>query len=391
MSNEDLISKWVLNITVKEDFIKDLSAWKKLRIKFWIDPTWEIIHLWHAVPLLKLREFQQLWHQIVLIIWDSTAQVWDTSDKTAERPMLSREETRNNAKNWLNKISKIIDINKTEIHFNSEWMDKTNFNDVWELAKLFSVTEILDRDNFSKRFNEWKRISLQEFLYPLMQWFDSLQINSDVEIWWNDQLFNLLAWRKIQEWFWQKKQNIITLKLLLWPDWQKMSKTSNNCIPIDMDGINMFIKIMEIKDELILDYFELATIMNKNDIAFIKEKLVEWINPKEIKLLLAFNIVEFYHSTGIAEKAKEFFINSISNNWIPNIEDIPHINFNTILDKKLIKFLKEFNFFKTTWETKSSIESWWIKINWNIINDIYFEVWKEQLIQIWKKRFIFIK
>lgn len=178
----NLLKKGVSRIIDEKNLIKRLESGKKLRIKLGIDPTAPIVHIGHAVSILKLREFQQLGHQIVLIIGDATAQVGDSSDKDAERPMLRREETRKNAEKYLQYFSKILDIEKVEMHFNSEWLDTVNFCGVGELAKHFSVAEMLDRENFSKRFKAGIRISLQEFLYPLMQGYDSVAIKADVEL-----------------------------------------------------------------------------------------------------------------------------------------------------------------------------------------------------------------
>lgn len=179
---QNLLNKGVSRVIDREHLEKQLKSGKTLRVKFGIDPTGAVVHIGHAVPILKLRAFQELGHQIVLIIGDATAQVGDTSDKDAERPMLKREETRKNAENYLAQFGKILDLSKLEVHYNSEWMDITNFNTVGELAKNFSVAEMLDRDNFSKRYQGGVRISLQEFLYPIMQGWDSVQVKADVEL-----------------------------------------------------------------------------------------------------------------------------------------------------------------------------------------------------------------
>ncbi len=241
------------------------------------------------VPILKLRAFQDLGHQIILIIGDATAQVGDTSDKDGERPMLAREQTRKNAANWLGLFGKVLDIDKVEVRYNSEWMDKTNFNQVGELAANFSVAEMLDRENFSKRIKGGIRISLQEFLYPVMQGWDSVQIKADVELGGNDQYFNLLAGRTLQEAHGQAKQDIMTFDLLLGPDGKKMSKTSPNCIAIDMEPNAMFVKIMEVRDELIIDYLRLATLLDSEEVSAYQKRLDSGEHPKNVKLDLARN------------------------------------------------------------------------------------------------------
>ena len=225
------------------------------------------------VPILKLRAFQELGHTVILLMGDSTAQVGDTSDKEGERPMLTRAQTRENAANWLGLFGKVLDLSKTEVRYNSEWMDTINFNAVGELASNFSVAEMLDRDNFSKRYKAGVRISLQEFLYPIMQGYDSVALHAEVELGGNDQYFNLLAGRTLQEAHDQPKQDVMTFDLLLGPDGKKMSKTGGNTIAVNMTPQEMFVKTMEVSDDLIVSYFELATTVSLEEITTIKERL----------------------------------------------------------------------------------------------------------------------
>lgn len=302
-----LLSKGVSRIIDQKHLEARLEKGDILRVKFGIDPTGTIVHLGHMVPILKLRAFQDLGHQIVLIIGDATAQVGDTSDKDGERPMLTREQTLQNASNWLGLFGKVLDISKVEVRYNSEWMDSTNFNAVGELAKNFSVAEMLDRDNFSKRFKGGVRISLQEFLYPIMQGWDSVQIRADVELGGNDQYFNLLAGRTLQEAHGQPKQDVMTFDLLIGPDGKKMSKTGGNCIAVDMPANDMFVKLMEVKDELILDYFRLATLMTNDEVSHIEQRLKKGEHPKNIKLELAKSVVTLYHGTSLAQEATKYF------------------------------------------------------------------------------------
>lgn len=230
------------------------------------------------IPFMKLRQFQELGHTVVLLFGDATAQVGDTSDKDAERPMLTRTETEANCKAFLQKFSKIIDISKINIYYNSEGLDRVNFAGVGELAKNFSVAEMLDRDNFSKRYKEGKRISLQEFLYPIMQGYDSVAIAKkygacDLELGGNDQYFNLLAGRTLMAAHGLPKQDIMTFELLVGTDGKKMSKSSPNCILIDDTPFDMYQKLINISDEYIIHYFELATDMRLEEVAEIKKRL----------------------------------------------------------------------------------------------------------------------
>lgn len=252
------------------------------------------------VPILKLKAFQELGHKVVLLIGDATAQVGDASDKDAERPMLARAETEKNAKLFLSKFARVLDLEKIEIYYNSEWLDQVNFASVWELAKNFSVAEMLDRDNFSKRYKSWVRISLQEFLYPIMQWYDSVAIakkygRCDVELGGNDQYFNLLAGRTLMDAHGLPKQDIMTFDLLVGSDGKKMSKTSPNTVAIDEAPQSMYQKLISIKDELIVPYFELATDATLDEVASIRDRLESWEHPNKLKEELAQRIITMYH------------------------------------------------------------------------------------------------
>lgn len=401
MTNKDeiiknLLEKWVSNVIDKANLEKKLKSWKVLRIKFWIDPTWSQVHIWHAVPILKLREFQKLWHQIVLIIWDATAQVWDTSDKTAERPMLSRQETLNNAKDYLNQFWKILDIDKVEVRFNSDWMDKTSFNQVWELAKNFSVAEMLDRDNFSKRYKEWVRISLQEFLYPIMQWYDSVMINADVELGWNDQYFNLLAWRRLQEALNQEKQDIMTFSLIEWTDWRKMSKTYKNFVWLNFSPNEMFVKIMEIWDDLIIKYFESCTSLYFSEIKKYQDRLDLNENPRNIKIDLAKEIVKLYHSEEDAESAFLYFEKVLKDWLVPDEKDIEKIDIECEESSlPLVSVLVKSWLCNNSSSARDALNANTVKVNNEIQTDPKFEIILDKtnyvLLQVWKKKFKMVR
>ncbi len=296
----NLLTKCVSNVIDQTNLERRLLAGEKLRIKFGIDPSAPKIHLGHMVPFLKLKQFQELGHEIILLFGDATAQVGDTSDKDAERPMLTREETRKNCEVFLQKFSKVIDISKINVYYNSEWLDAVNFAWVGELAKNFSVAEMLDRDNFSKRYKEGKRISLQEFLYPIMQGYDSVAIarkygSCDLEIGGNDQYFNLLAGRTMMHAFGLPKQDIMTFDLLVGTDDKKMSKTSPNCILIDDTPFDMYQKLINVDDGLIVHYFTFATELTLKEIQIIEQRLISGEHPNILKKELADRVVTMYH------------------------------------------------------------------------------------------------
>lgn len=401
MQNKDkiiknLLEKWVSRIIDKENLEKKLTSWKILRIKFGIDPTGTTVHIGHAVPILKLREFQKLWHQIVIIIWDATAQVWDTSDKNAERPMLTREQTLANAKDYLNQFWKILDINKVEVRFNSEWMDQTNFNYVWELAKNFSVAELLDRDNFSKRYKDGVRISLQEFLYPIMQGYDSVMIKADVELGGNDQYFNLLAGRRLQEAHGQEKQDIMMFNLIEGTDGRKMSKTFFNFIWLNFWANEMFVKLMEIHDNLIMVYFEHCTPLSLEEIKQYKERLDSWENPREVKIDLALEIVKLYHGEQKAFEAHTYFEKVLKEWMIPDEKDIEKIDLESeSMELALVTVLVKAKMVHNSTEARNALSGNSVKVNNEVICDPKFMISLDKknytLIQVGKKKFIMIK
>lgn len=393
---ENLLTKWVSRIIDKENLEKRLKSGKTLRIKFWIDPTWTQVHIWHAVPILKLREFQKLWHQVVIIIWDSTAQVWDTSDKNAERPMLTRDETRENAKDYLSQFWKILDLEKVEVRFNSEWLDSVNFNWVWELAKNFSVAEMLDRDNFSKRYKEWVRISLQEFLYPIMQWYDSIWMKADVELGWNDQYFNLLAWRTLQEAYWMEKQDIMTFNLIEWTDGRKMSKTYKNFVGLNEEANSMFVKLMEINDDLILKYFEHCTALYFDEIKVYEDRLKSGENPRNVKIDLAIEIISIYHWREKALEAKEYFEKTISEWIVPDEKDIEKVELEAEDGEiPLVTLLVKSWMVNNSTEARNSLSGNAVKVNNEVQTEPKFMVKLDKenyvLLQVWRKKFRMVR
>lgn len=393
---KNLLEKWVSRVIDRDNLEKKLKSGKCLRIKFGIDPTGTTIHIGHAVPILKLREFQKLWHQIVIIIWDATAQVWDTSDKNAERPMLTREQTLANAQDYLNQFWKILDINKVEVRFNSEWMDQTNFNYVWELAKNFSVAELLDRDNFSKRYKDWVRISLQEFLYPIMQGYDSVMIKADVELGGNDQYFNLLAGRRLQEAHGQEKQDIMMFNLIEGTDGRKMSKTFFNFIGLNYSANEMFVKLMEIHDNLIMVYFEHCTSLYLEDIKKFEQRLSAGENPREVKIDLALEIVKLYHGEQKALEAHIYFEKVLKEWMIPDEKDIEKIDIESEWTQlPLVTVLVKAKMVHNSTEARNALSGNSVKVNNEVICDPKFMISLDKknyiLLQVGKKKFIMIK
>ncbi len=314
---EQLLSRNVEEAIEKDHLRAALASGKKLRVKLGIDPTGDKIHIGRAVALWKLREFQDLGHKIVLIIGDFTAQIGDPSDKLEKRPFLSKEQVEKNLKNYLPQIGKIIDLKKTEVRYNSEWLAKLDLREISDLADLFSFQQILERKNFSERFKKHEEISYREGMYPLMQGYDSVMVKADVELGGTDQLFNVLAGRKVQARYGQKPQDIMVTKMIVGSDGRKMSTSWGNVINIIDAPDEQFGKIMSLRDELIIEYFEAATGLSLAEIENIKKELKKGTNPKQLKEKLAFEIVKRYHDAEKASAAQEQFEKLFSKREIP--------------------------------------------------------------------------
>lgn len=319
---EQLLSRGVVDCIVRENLKKRLMAGKRLRIKQGIDPTGPKIHLGRASTMRKLAKFQELGHKVVLIVGDFTAQIGDASDKIKERPMLSSKDVQENMKNYLPQIGKILDISKVEVRYNSEWLGKLNYFDICKQADNFSIAELLDRENFSKRFKEGIRISLREMLYPLMQGYDSVAVKADIEIGGSDQLFNVFAGRTLQKAYGQEPQDIITFKLMDGTDGRKMSTSWGNIICITDHPNEIYGKIMSMRDELILQYFELATDIPMPELELLSKDLQKnTVNPRDLKMRIGREIVKLYYNEKAALEAEKYFKNVFQKKEIP--DEIP--------------------------------------------------------------------
>ncbi len=303
-----LLERGVEEIIDKNHLLQDLNFGKKLRIKFGIDPTRPDIHLGHTVALRKLNQFQKLGHKAVLIIGDFTAQIGDPSGQSAERKSLSEKEIKNNLKGYLNQAAKVIDIKKTEIYYNSEWFKKDGLKVMLTMARAATFQQVIKRDDFQKRLEANRDISILEILYPLLQGYDSVRVGADVEIGGTDQKFNLLMGRRVQRYFSRPEQDIVMVPILEGTDGvRKMSKSYGNYIGLEEEPEMIFGKLMSIPDGLIEKYFTLLT-----DSAPEKS-----VSPYENKKLLAWTIVSMYHGKKTADKAKENFIKTFSQKETP--------------------------------------------------------------------------
>ncbi|MDU2929703.1 tyrosine--tRNA ligase [Negativicoccus succinicivorans] len=296
-----------------------------LRVKLGLDPSAPDIHLGHTVVLRKLKQFQDLGHQIVLIIGDFTGRIGDPSGKSAARKPLTEEQVLENAKTYEDQIFKILDRDKTEVHFNSEWLGKMNFADVLTLAAKYTVARMLERDDFQKRYTEGRPISLHEFMYPLMQGYDSIATKADIEFGGTDQKFNLIVGRHLQNETGMEPQVVITMPLLEGLDGvQKMSKSLGNYIGIDEEPTEMYGKAMSIPDELMARYFMLVTDMPREEQEQLAQGLKDGsVHPRDAKMLLAKTIVELYHGAAAAEAAEQEFVRVFQERDLPSeIEEL---------------------------------------------------------------------
>ncbi len=304
---DELLTRNVEQVFVAKHLRNRLLSGKSLRIKLGIDPTGPKLHLGRAIPLWKLRDFQELGHQVVLIIGDFTALIGDPSDKLSKRPFLTIEQVRENMKDYKKQLGKILNLDKVEWRYNSEWLSAMTFIDVARLAESFSVQQMLARRNFKERYSRGVEISIRELLYPLMQGYDSAAIKCDVEVGGFDQLFNLKAGRVIQQLYHQSPQDIMAFAMLEGTDGRKMSTSWGNVINIIDQPAEIYGKIMSLIDELVVKYFYLTTRLSLEEIKQIERDLKKGANPRQSKARLAYEVAALYHGkTAAGQVAKEF-------------------------------------------------------------------------------------
>lgn len=385
---KELISKGVEEIIEKKSLVQKLKSGKKLRVKLGIDPTGPKIHIGRALQFQKLKQFQELGHQIILIIGDFTAQIGDASDKQAMRKPLSEKEIKENMKSYKEQIGKIINLEKTEIHYNSEWFNKMKLKEIISLAMNFTAQQMIQRKNFKERWDSNKPIGLHELLYPLLQGYDSVMVKADIEIGGSDQLFNLKTGREIQKIFNQPQQDIITLKMLYGTDGRKMSTSWGNIITIIDKPFDIFGKIMSMKDELIPHYLELCTDVPLKEIKKIEKDLSsKKVNPKEIKIKLAKEIIKNYYNKKEADEAEKEF------NKIFVKKEIPTETKEIKINEKNIPFLDllvKTGLASSKSEAKRLILQNAVKIDNKVLNDWKknIEIKKGMIIQVGKRKFI---
>ena len=383
---DEVLSRGVEDVFVKEHLKEQLSSGKQLRIKLGIDPTSPFIHLGRAVTLLKLKAFQDLGHHIVLIIGDFTAKIGDPSDKLEKRPMLTDEQVKNNLKKYLEQIALILDMKNVEVRYNSEWLKGMSIPQIGQLLECFTVQQMTKRRNFKLRLDAGEDVFMVEFMYPALQGYDSVAVNADVEIGGFDQLFNLKAGRTVQKRYGQKEQDIMVLSMLEGTDGRKMSSSWGNIISVIDTPDEMFGKVMSLKDELITKYFLLTTNLNTDEINKIEKSLKDGQNPMELKKILAKTIVSFYHSPQKAKEAEENFVKTFQKKEIP--EEMEEIKASTgeLLSEILVK--NKVLSSKGEWRRlvlENAIHDLGNDIN---ITDVNLKVSENLTLKIGKKRFV---
>ena len=389
----ELISRGVEEVLIGEELKKKLDSGKRLNIKAGFDPTAPDLHLGHTVLINKLRQFQTLGHQIIFLIGDFTGIIGDPSGKSATRPPLSAEEVKENAKTYQEQIFKILDPDLTKVVFNSSWMNKMNAADLIRLASHHTVARMLERDDFDKRYKSNQPISIHEFLYPLIQGYDSVELDVDVELGGTDQKFNLLVGRQLQEVHGKSPQVVITMPILEGLDGnQKMSKSLDNYIGIDEPAKEMFGKIMSISDTLMWRYFELLSFKDLDEIEQYKKQIETGENPRDIKFKLAEEIITRFHDSKSAQDAKNDFVKRFSNNAIPDVIDEIEVK---VSDKGVVfaNLLKEIKLVGSTSDAHRMIKQAAVKIDGERVEDgkQILQEGFSAVIQVGKRKFARVK
>lgn len=360
------LKRGVDEILSEADLIEKLKENRPLRVKLGADPTAPDIHLGHTVVLNKLRQFQQFGHEVIFLIGDFTGMVGDPSGKNTTRPPLSRDDVLRNAETYKQQIYKILDPQKTRIVFNSSWLGELGTEGMIRLTSNYTVARMLERDDFKKRFSNNQPIAIHEFIYPLLQGYDSVALDADIELGGTDQKFNLLVGRELQKSAGQKPQVAITLPLLVGLDGEKkMSKSLGNYIGVAESPTEMFGKVMSISDELMWDWYDLLSFRPLTEIAQLKQEVENGRNPRDIKMLLAKEIIARFHSEADAEAAEQEFINRFQKGAMP--EDMPELTFEG--EMGLANLLKEAGLVASTSEANRMVQQGGVKIDGEKVED----------------------
>jgi tyrosyl-tRNA synthetase len=376
-------------LIVEEDLVRKLQTGRVLRIKLGLDPTAPDLHLGHTVVINKLRHFQDLGHQVQFLIGDFTGMIGDPTGKNQTRPPLSREQILENAQTYRAQMSKILDAEKTQVMFNSEWSDKLGAEGMVRLASRYTLARLLERDDFSKRYKAGQPIAVHELLYPLMQGYDSVAMKADVELGGTDQKFNLLVGRELQRHYGQEPQCILTMPLLEGTDGvEKMSKSLGNYIGITEPAQEIFGKLMRISDEIMWRYIELLSFRDLPSIRRQKEQVASGANPREVKFQFAQEIVERFHGREAAQKAGEEFNARFREGALP--DDMAEVRLSyPAQGLPIVQLLKQLDLVPSTTEANRLIEQGGVKVNGDRVSDRALKLNKGEtyVVQVGKRKF----
>lgn len=388
-----IIRRGTEEILVEEELIKKLASGRKLNIKVGFDPTAPDLHLGHTVVINKMRQFQDLGHQVTFLIGDFTGRIGDPSGKSATRKPMTEEEVIANAKTYQEQVFKILDPAKTQVRFNSEWMSKMSAVGLIELAAQHTVARMLERDDFENRYKSNQPIAIHEFIYPLVQGYDSVALETDVEMGGTDQKFNLLVGRELQKSHGQEPQVVITLPLLEGLDGeQKMSKSLGNYVGIDEAPGVMFNKLVSMPDSLIWRYFELLSFKSLEEIDQLKADMAAGANPRDIKILLAEELIERFHGKEAAENAHKSAGNRLAEGEVP--ADLPEVEVDLGGDDSLpiVAVINRAGLTANSAQAKDAVKRGAVKINHEVVGEeMRLEKGSSQLIQVGKRKYAQVK
>lgn len=388
VDTKTLLERGTVEVIVKKELEKKLKSGKKLRIYLGIDPTGSDLTIGHAVPLRKLKHFQDAGHQVILLFGTFTGKIGDPTGRSDTRKPLSDEEIEANMQTYLQQAAKVLDINKVEVVKNGDWLSKMNFEDVLKLAGTYTVSQMLQRDMYQDRIKQGKEINLVEFMYPLMQGYDPIPIKADIQVGGTDQLFNLMAGRKIMEANEITPQHIITVPILEGLDGkEKMSKSLGNYIAIMDSPKEMFGKTMSIPDEMIVRYFELATEVPEEEIKEVEKALKSGENPRDLKIKLAKAIVSLYHDDQAADKAEQEFKEIFTKGGLPDEIDCKKLSGTTW---NIVDLVTETGLSNSKSEARRLVQGGGVKIEGEKVQTIEDEIdiSEEKLLQVGKRKFL---
>jgi tyrosyl-tRNA synthetase len=386
---KELLTRGVQETIVREDLARKLNSGEKLRIKLGIDPTSPLLHLGHTVVLRKLRQFQELGHQVIFLVGDFTARVGDPSDKLSSRRPLTDDDIKENVKTYREQVGKVLDLSRVEMRYNMEWYGNMDLAELIQLMSLFSVNQMLERDMFQKRMKLKRPVWLHELLYPVLQGYDSVALRADVELGGTDQTFNMLTARTIQPTYNQPPQDIMTVQILEGTDGQKkMSKSIGNTINLTDTADEMFGKTMSIPDELIFKFFRLLTDIPEKEIKLFEQAMAGGVNPRNYKVRLGNEIVSIYHGKAAAKKAETEFERIFKQGGVPS--GAPEFPIDAEKKYSLIDLLVETKCVTSKSESRRLIEQGGVELSGKIVKD-----WKAKvslaggvLLKVGKRKFI---